>query len=539
MDEGRWSEAEAALERAADFAGASSDLSYLLALAHSHENRPKGMVLEALRRALATDRWNRYSPDEGRLWEAAVLIRLRAFSEALGSLALTGESPRAACLRLGCLKGLGDIPAFRRTMALTLDRYPRESRPVRILLEYLLERKNAGALPEGNEAELAALALRRLPLLVEADPALAYLAAPFVRDTVDARRLVASYRALGNPDPASIPGALDLGLIDEDQAMEELFFSPLPGNGPSRTGERTLDRSLILAVWGLLRNEASRDAFRRNLLSYSGVITDDEDWDGYAETRTRYAGGVILEYRYDADQDGREDLRVSFSAGIPLRAETWVVPGGPAGGAGVPGAALIQWETYPAVLRTELDGIAYIPRPGEFLFTPLRFAEFLAGGTASFLYPQRDDGWRALSRRSLAAFSLAIERPGGEFPGALEVVELDRGIPRRGVEYVEGRPAAITDFAAGQPLVQRIDLDLDGRMETIRRFRQDIPPAGEDGRPGPSVYGRALESSESDWDGDGVYETGEEYFPDGTIRRAWDLDEKGRRRVYRSGIDEG
>jgi hypothetical protein len=316
--------------------------------------------------------------------------------------------------------------------------------------------------------------------------------------------------------------------------MEELF-SPLPGGRPL-TEERTLDRSLILSVWGLLRNEASRDAFRRNLLSYSGVITEDEDKDGYAETRTWYRGGTLREYHYDADQDGREDLRVSFSAGVPVRGEAPVVPGGSVPGAGERGMALIQWETYPGVLRAELDGIAYIPRPGEFFFTPLRFTEFLAGGAASFLYPQRDDRWRGLSRRGLTAFSLAIERPGGEFPGAVELVELDRGIPRRSVEYVEGRPAAVTEFSAGRPLVQRIDLDLDGRMETIRRFRQDGP--GEGGTAGPSAHGRVLESSESDWDGDGVYETGEEYFPEGTIRRAWDLDEKGRRRVYRSGIDE-
>ncbi|MDR2433742.1 MAG: hypothetical protein LBD47_04155, partial [Treponema sp.] len=51
---GRWREAEAALERARDFASVSSDLSYLLALVLRHGNRPQAAVLEAARRAIET-----------------------------------------------------------------------------------------------------------------------------------------------------------------------------------------------------------------------------------------------------------------------------------------------------------------------------------------------------------------------------------------------------------------------------------------------------------------------------------------------------
>jgi hypothetical protein len=533
MDEGRWAEAEAALERGADFASLSSDLSYLLALARSQGDRPQGAVLEAVRRALGVNRWNRYSPGEGRLLEARTLIRLRAYAEALGSLSLAGESADAACLRLLSLRFLPDLPAFRRTAALTLDRYPRDPRPARILLEYLRSKQAAGDFPEESEQTLLEAALRRLPLLLEAAPPLAYLAAPLMRDDADARRLLASYRALDKPDPASVPPALNLGLIGEEQAVAELFSASPP----------VLDRALILAVWGLLRNNPGRDALRRNLLSFSGVIIEDRDQDGYAESRTRYREGVIMEYRYDADQDGLADLAVSFSAGIPVRAETVVLPGGSAPQA-APAAsslppeegdkALVEWESYPAVLRTSLGGMVYVPRPGDFLYTPLRFTEFLSSGTASFLYPQREEGQRGISRRSLVSFSQTIERPGLEFEGGRELLEMDRGIPRQSVEYLEGRPAAITDFAAGRPLSQRIDLDLDGRMETLRRFRRDIPGGGGES---PGNYPRVLESSESDWDGDGVYETGEDYLPDGTLGRAWDLDRNGERRVYRRGGD--
>jgi hypothetical protein len=59
-------------------------------------------------------------------------------------------------------------------------------------------------------------------------------------------------------------------------------------------------------------------------------------------------------------------------------------------------------------------------------------------------------------------------------------------------------------------------------METLRRFRA----AGE---PAYDPFGREAipESSESDWDGDGIYETGEEYLPDGRTARSWDMNRDG------------
>ncbi|MDR2470732.1 MAG: hypothetical protein LBD09_01310, partial [Treponema sp.] len=108
------------------------------------------------------------------------------------------------------------------------------------------------------------------------------------------------------------------------------------------------------------------------------------------------------------------------------------------------------------------------------------------------------------------SFSGAVERPSGKFPGGLERVELDAGIPLRSTVYLEGRTAAETEFRAGTPLVERLDLDLDGRLETIRRY-------------GP---GGVLLLSESDWDGDGIYEYAENPA-EGRMRKSWDLDRDG------------
>jgi tetratricopeptide (TPR) repeat protein len=517
--EGRWDEAAAALERGADFSDVSSDISYLLGVVRCHQGRPKGAVLEALRRALAADRWYRYTPAEGRLLEAETLIALGLFPEALSVLALLPPGAQAGRLRLLALKNLGRREDFRRDMAEALDRYPWDPAFPRLLLEYAADR-----LPEGNEQNLVDLVLARLPLLLEADPELVYLAVPFIRDTAEGVRLLSAYRAAHAPSPGSIPAALNLGLIDEDQAVDELFRN------------FSLSKDLIQSVWDLLRHDPGRDRFRRNLLAFSGVITEDADKDGFPEIQVRYGEGAITEYTYDGDQDGLADLGIFFSAGDPREAEVVILPeaSGEGGKGGTVFAypvrdedrskALLRWEQYPFVLRVEWEGVSYMLRPRDFSFNPLVFSEFIAGGGTPFLFPQGPPRYGRLSKRALVSFSRVIERPSPEFAGALERIDMDRGIPRGSTEFLAGRILSTTEFLLGRPRIQRVDLDLDGRRETVRRFRTD--PAGG---VYTDSYQRDIEFSESDWDGDGIFETGEQYFPDGRLMRSWDIDEDGER----------
>ncbi|MDR0585328.1 MAG: hypothetical protein LBG57_13420 [Treponema sp.] len=559
VSEGRWQEALAALERAADFADVSSDISCLLALARSHEQKSRGAVLEALERALETDRWNRCSPSLARLLEAEQLIALRNYSGALALLDRISEPlPQAvpvygffpnspSLLRLAALKGLCGNSAgtltetpgspralveFRRRMGEALDRYPRDPRPLRIFFEYARNRN-----PGPGDQDIMDLALRRLPLLLEADPELAWMAAPFIRDTEEARRLMAAYRSGGllpakngnfRPNRASVTAALKLGLIGEEEAAAELFALPedsaaqlAPNGGP------VLDRELIILAGDLLQSGAGRKLFAEKLLGFSGFITADDDRDGYPESRVLYRNGTIREFTHDADQDGLMELVVSFdSGGAPQWALQVMAPE-----TGMPALplkdgdrlkALILWEQYPSVECVEFGKTAYIPRPGDFQFAPIRFTELAGNGSYSgLLFPVMESQLSRLTVRSLVSFSLSIERPSLEFENALERIDLDRGIPLRSVEILNGRTVSETKFEKGKPVLQRLDLNLDSRMETIRRFR---PLANGDD---PLDYKKIVEYSESDWDGDGIYEIAEEYREDGSVVYLWDMDGDG------------
>ncbi|MDR2793122.1 MAG: hypothetical protein LBB61_05585 [Treponema sp.] len=432
VDEGRWREARAGLERALDFADVSSDIPYLLALVHLHEGVPRPRVLEDAQLALAADRWRYYTDEHGKLLCARILIGLYKFSAALNVLDGVSENAEKCELQLLAFKGLNNRVAFDTVATFALDVYPRNTVFVRIIFTYFAE---SDILPERNEQNLIYLCLRRLPFLIEYDPELAYLAVPFIPYEEEAKILVAAYLAIYKPSADSIPIALSLGLMDEQSAVDSVFGS-------------VIDKKVLLSVWNLC-TDTGRISIRQRLLSWTGVITVDTDKDGIVETQTSYRSGRIASYMEDTDQDDVMELVVIFENGIPIRAET--------------GDITVQWERYPAILSADLKGSRYFPKPNDFFFEPLRLIELVQGGV---LYPERNKQAVILTERTLIASSILFERDSAEFSGSKERVELINGIPQRAREYLDGRVVSETAYKQGKPLIKKIDLDLDGALET-------------------------------------------------------------------------
>ncbi|MDR2419689.1 MAG: hypothetical protein LBD79_11690 [Treponema sp.] len=505
--EGRWTEALAALERGMDFVDVSSDMSYLLARVRLHERQNAGAVLEAIRYAEATKRWNVYTLAAARFLEAETLTQLRAFFEALNILSTLPQSADTICLRLTILEHLDERQAFRTLFAQALVDYPRDPRPVHIFLEYAADR-----LPEANERDLMAIVLRRLPFLLEADPDLAWLAAPFIIDLEESRRVLAAYRAINTPAPMSIPASLSIGLITETQAVDELF------------SVKTIDKKLLLTVWNTLKSNTAQEQFKQNIARYSGVISEDIDSDGFVETLVEYRDGVIVAYSYDGNQDGYEELSLAFDAGAPAWAE-FAVPGGsnmlfayPA-----PERAVLEWQHYPAILDIRFENTRFVPRPFDFFFAPVYFINLFDGPPNEFLYPERDPLSSSLSKRAMISSAVFIERPSAEFAGAIERIELENGVPQSAVEWLKEQLISQTSFSLGRPISQYVDLDLNGHLETVRHFRQaGSAPVSLD----LDALEKTVEFIESDRDGDGIFEYAEQHSA-GVILRFWDFNQDG------------
>lgn len=345
-----------------------------------------------------------------------------------------------------------------------------------------------------------------------------------MRNTEDARRFVSAYRSGGlpakqienfRPVPASIPTALNLGLIDDNAAIEELFYSAQAGEEP------VIQKELIENIFNLLRTEEGRDLLTRKLLVFSGLILCDDDGDGYTDTFARYRSGVIVEFRFDRNQNRVDELTIAFSPdGMPVRTNNTVI--------GNNLSAFIEWERYPSVSLARLSGEAFSFRPADFQYAPVTFIDLCGSkNLAGLAYPVPSYQYMGVTRRSLVSFCSGISRASAEFDGAVEEIFFYRGIPLCSVETLDGKEVSNMEFENGFPVVQYLDMDLDGRKETIRRFRRpgpDFPWADADLK---FDYRSLISSSQSDWTGEGKFQTTEVYRQDGSVVYSWDIDGSG------------
>jgi len=565
IDEKKRDEALAASARTGDFANVSSDVSYQRAFILSQYSHGvnRNVIVEYLQKAIDTNRWMIYSENAALLLKAEKLIALRKYSDVFAVLDKIGGNEISAqtradaeMLRLYALRGMahnGDLNALAQFRSLTLtamDRFSRDPRPLRIFFEYARGRMsfspNVFHIPFYNnitdgDFSLMELALRRLPFLLEADTDLAWLASPFIRNLDDARRLTSTYRAGGIPNiqnrdfmprPESIPLALNLGLIDDRRATEELFSGsrgfnyPLP-EGIAPNGNPALDKDVIADVYALLRSEEGRDNFTRKLLAFSGVIFSDEDRDGYIDNFAVYDSGAVIVYEIDKDQSNDFHFKYYISGGSLLSAKIHLT--------GQAADLLINWERYPSVADAELNSSMprnkelFTFRPAEFQYHPVSFIEL--GGSqklSGLLYPVTEYENAGISYRTLVLFCSTLTRNSPEFDNAEETFFMEKGVPLKAVEYVfgeilNGDSLSITEFERGLPVIQYIDLDLDGRKETIRRFRRPAVRYDLDFL----KYRGLIASCESDWSGDGRHKTKEVYLEDGSVVYSIDADGSG------------
>jgi hypothetical protein len=550
IDENRWIEALAAVQRAADFANVSSDISYQLAFVLSYEGRNRTSVVEALDRALEVNRWVIYTENQALLFKAREFVAVRKYVDALAVLEQAEESADAMKLRLLALRGMAGaygegydpvlaLSHFRGQVLAAMDKYPRHTFPLRIFFEYARNRRPEPSELVQSDHNLLELALKRLPFLLAQDPELAWLAASLISDTDQAKRYVAAYRSGGIlsvqsrefvPSLNSIPVALNLGLLDDTAAVEELFSVPeinfVVPSGIAFQNDPVLDAGVMNEVFSLLRSDEGRNFFMEKLLSFTGTITSDDDKDGYIDSMSYYRSGVVREFKFDINQENIFDLRVSFSPdGLPVSAK---IP--------VTGSKYVkvQWERYPSVEEIIFANERFFFRPADFQYMPIDLVIF--GGSKKYagpMYPVLMPQYLEMTRRALVSFCSSIQRPSVEFEGATEEIFLEKGLPLRAVETVNGKQVSVTEFEKGVPVLQRLDMDLDGRMETIRRFHRadsswvDLDDAFN--------FRRLIASSESDWTGQGTFKTGEVYRKDGSVVYSWDIDGSGEMNYSETG----
>ncbi|MCL2230633.1 MAG: hypothetical protein FWC01_06015 [Treponema sp.] len=539
INEDRWDDARAALVRTRGFENVSSDLSYIRAIVYKRFGEMRTDVIEALDTAIQTNRWVFNNEVNALLFKAETLLILRRYRQAIacidlieareGIISTSPIAASAAMVRLDALQSLAlgrepvndpglALAQFRSQLLITMDRFPRDPRPLIIFFNYARNRRpQPSELPEAD-INLLELVLRRLPFFMDNDTYLACIAAPFIRNIDDARRMIGSYRAMTTPpNLESIPIALNLGLIDDNTAIEELLFTD--------DEDITLEIDVITDTYRFLRSEEGRVRFTQRFLVFSGYIISDVDYDGYLESLAHYHNGNLLQFLYSKEQNNETYLNLyEFTNGSPVRGTVQLT--------GHEKAAGITWERYPSVKEIMFgDPLSnsnerFTFAPADLQYAPVEFLEI--GGSDNLrglLFPMPSHQYMPLTLRTIHSFCTTYTRPSLEIEGAIETIRMSRGVILQSIETTaNGRQVSVTEFERGLPVIQHIDLDLDGRMETIRRFRRPEP-----GYVWRDVfdYRRLIASSESDWSGDGRHKTREVYQLDGSIVYYFDMDGSG------------
>lgn len=507
---GAWEDAAAILDEAETQAKNNSDLLYLQALCSARildlgagdkarilrsTVSPVATALGKVDAALAADRFSYYERADALGLKAELLIREKRWKEALDLLGPRSASDERS-KRLARAKAyacLGDAASFIAEEREALARFPEESAFARLLLE-----RSRLALDAKGGRELYELVMGRLARYANSDPELPVLASPLMRNQA-ARDAVLAFRSAGHSSAAASLRALEYGIIDEKAAAAELLsgaYSP-----------RLADLSELLALAG---SPAGRKAVEAALEAWSGAIEVDEDaggsGDGRPEATMVLKAGEVTSFTLDRDQDGAAELTADFKEGSPLSIEL-------RSGESV---ISVDYSAYPQVARISFDeaGLkrAYSFGPEALAYAPLAMRLFAGEGQTALFLPH-DSDLPPPSELSCASTALEVEESGEGLAGRRRVTSLDKGLPVSSVTYDGERLYSKTSYDKGRPVLERIDVDGDGRFETEKSFRS-----------GPNGASEAAWLRQ-DEDGDGVFEYREQLgFP---FLKQWDYDGNG------------
>ena len=518
---------------------ALADFPYIEALSLAVKKAPRADILERVEASLADGLfWRTYSRNEARVFAAKLKAETCRYDEALSLLGKTGgfESADAEYVRAVSYYGLGRKAEARASVSRALDRWPFDARFPRV---FLLREK--GSPSSQGASQIAQTILSRLYVWQDEDRELLLLAVPFepspenrVRDIrtfrsmgkndnlaeASVRRAAESYgektsadstvtessvekstatnsavtsradQALGTDAPAGYIGALstvyalEYGIIDEATAERELFQLEKSG----------IPLDALHGLCSLVGKKDIRVSIENRLDGFEGIITDDANGDGIADSWIRYRLGRPVEASFDANQDGYPDYAVACDLGEPAV----ITVKNP--------AAVVSYDRYPAVRSVREGEREYTLKPLALSWAPVEWVRENFGFNGNAFYTIKTTAKAApLTERLLANTSAFYVED-----GKTRVV-LEGGVPLSSETKEGGRVVSWTSYSRGFPALTKADLDGDGYFETTSSY---------------TAQG-TLASVEVDRNGNRRAEYREEYAPDGTVVKRWDSDENG------------
>lgn len=493
-----WSAAEFEARLGFSYDATLADFSYIEALSLAARGFPRADTIERLEYSLAPGLfWRTYSRNDALLLCARLYSETNRYAEALSRISTITDIalPDVDYVRILSSYGLGKIDEARSLVLAALDKWPFDPRFPRVFL--INERART---PTANSKKLASTILSRLYLWENEDRELLLLAVPFESDPAVRQRNIRIYRNMRKDDglissravqnPLATVYALEYGIIGEDSAFDEIFSAENTG----------ISLSSLSSLCSLIGTATSRTKISSRLVSYSGIITDDANGDGYLDSKVLYRLGRPVEGIFDPDQDGYPDFTVNCDLGLPTSITLRK------------GRPLVNYDTYPFV-RSVTDGDReYTIKPLGFAWAPLDWIlqDFRLDGVKFYTIALTGKE-NTLTERLLVQSSAFFSEPAADRKGAITRVVLDSGIPVSSESRDRGQVYSWTSWTRGYPSLTKADRDGDAYFETTMTYTN---------------LG-ILQTVVIDRNGNRKNEYREEYFSDGSSKMQWDSDENG------------
>ncbi len=494
LSAGQWDAAafEATLGRSYD--PTVADFNYIEAVSVVATGGPRADALQRLEGALGGGLfWRSYDRSAAVLLCARLYCETLRYREALELSGSLGESssPDQDYVRVVSLYALGRTAEARKALSRSLERWPFD---VRFPRAFFTHEARTRADPEA--LALARTVSQRLYLWENEDRELLLLSVPFETSPAARERNIRIFRGMGARDasgatvpvnPLSSVLALEYGIIDDATAMDELLSLSAGG----------IPAGLLVRLCSLLGSADARARMSLALENFAGVLVDDANGDGIADSAVRYRLGRAYEASFDRDQDGYPDYLVSCELGSPVTVKL-ARDGG-----------IVRYDSYPFVRAVTRGHREYTMHPRALSWAPVAWVdEGIALASRPFFGLRLSALPAPLTERLLEASAAFYTetRDGGYVR-----VTLDGGIPIVSETRTRGLPYERTVYERGLPASGSRDEDGDGYFETAIEYAKDGRPA----------------SISVDRNANRRHEYRERHEADGTVTKQWDSDEDG------------
>jgi tetratricopeptide (TPR) repeat protein len=475
------------VEEALAFVPSHSDANYLRALYGLSTGEPLAGALSNLERALAGSSFNRVAEDDARLLYASLLVRTHRSSTALRMLEGIQGSAESLFIESVARRTLGDQDGARKAIIRSLEQYPHDPRP---LLAWL--RSAERPIQDARDKKVISAGFLALETLKISDPDVLVELAPYAVSVDETRYLIREFRATGGASARASILALKFGLATEAKAISEFF-----------SGVYVFTQADMDALYRMLSSESSRSEFAAAFAGFSGIVLDDPDKDGIAETAISLTKGALVSWKHDPDQDGLVDAEIEFGSALPLVFKT------------TSGSTrlTLRYDPWPKVSEAVfIDGTGtrrYRLGPARVSFPVVSLIP-IGADPLKGPYLINVSGEGMPSERLFVTSAYKLERTRESIR---ETVELHEGIPQRAWWYDDLGRTGYSVYSRGVPAPESIDLDGDGRFESRRLWA--ITELGN----------VVPEYIETDLDADGLYEYREMLVA--PFVKSWDYDADG------------